>query len=370
MDPNRGRAAPVHVVGGGVIGLSIAWRAARAGLVVTVHDPDPGGSMGASHAAAGVLAPVSEAHLHQPALVALNLASHRRWPAFAAELAAAGDVEVPLRLDGSVVVAQGADDERVLDGLRRFHEELGLAGARLTGDGCRGLEPALSPRIVGGLRVDGEGNVDNRAVCRALLVAAARAGVTFVAAPADPAALLAEEPSARVVVTAGAWSGLLDGLPAEVVPPVRPVKGQIIRLRADPADLPVRRNIRVLAPGGSLYVAPRASGEIVVGATVEERGFDTSVTAGGLGGLLGAAIDAVPALAELEQVEAIARLRPATPDGGPVLGPTVLDRLILATGHHRNGVLLAPVTADAITALLIDGNLPSEAEPFTIDRFA
>ena len=151
---------------------------------------------------------------------------------------------------------------------------------------------------------------------------------------------------------------------------MRPVKGQIIRLRFDPHDPPLRRNVRALARGTSIYAVPRESGELVVGATVEEKGFDTTVTAGGMRDLLEAAIDVLPVVAELEQTEGIARLRPATPDNAPVLGPTAVDRLVLATGHHRNGVLLAPITADAITALLVDGKLPAEAEPFTIERFS
>jgi glycine oxidase len=153
------------------------------------------------------------------------------------------------------------------------------------------------------------------------------------------------------------------------VPPVRPVKGQIIRLRVEAGELPVQRNLRALAHGRSIYVVARASGEIVVGATIEDKGFDTAVTAGGLHELLDAAVDVLPGLGELEQTEAIARLRPATPDNGPVLGPTTMERLVLATGHHRNGVLLTPITADAIAALLVDGQLPSEAQPFTLSRF-
>jgi glycine oxidase len=173
----------------------------------------------------------------------------------------------------------------------------------------------------------------------------------------------------QVVIAAGSWSALLAGLPRTVVPPVRPVKGQIIRLRFDPAAPPVTRNIRALARGWSVYVVPRESGELVVGATVEDKGFDMSVTAGGVHELLAAAIDVLPIVSELEQTEAIARLRPATPDNAPVLGPTAIDGLVLATGHHRNGILLAPITGDAIAALLAEGKLIAEAEPFRIARF-
>jgi glycine oxidase len=360
----------VDIVGAGIIGLSIAWRAAQAGLSVTVHDPDLAERTGgASHAAAGMLAPVTEAHYGEEALLALNLASHQRWPAFAAELAEASARPVPLRAEGSLTVAFDDDDLRALDELRVFQEQLGLPVGRLRSRECRELEPMLSPRIRGGIRVDNEANVDNRAVCRALLAAGAANGVCFVCEHADPALLLERDATTTVVVAAGAWSGSLEGLPPEVVPPVRPVKGQIIRLRFDTNDPPLRRNVRALARGWAIYVVPRASGELVVGATVEEKGFDTAVTAGGLRELLEAAIDVLPVVAELEQTEAIAALRPTTPDNAPVLGPTAVDRLVLATGHHRNGVLLAPITADAITQLLLDGTLPTEAAPFTIERF-
>jgi glycine oxidase len=159
------------------------------------------------------------------------------------------------------------------------------------------------------------------------------------------------------------------GVPAEAAPPVRPVKGQILRLRFDPVSPPVTRNVHGLVHGWSIYLVPRTDGELVIGATVEEKGFDTTVTAGGVRELLDAAVELVPTVAELEQVEALARLRPASADHAPVIGPTSLEGLVLATGHHRNGVLLAPITADAVASLLIDGTLPPEVAPFTIERF-
>jgi glycine oxidase len=370
----------VTVVGAGIIGLSIAWRAAQAGLAVTVVDPDPASC--ASHAAAGMLTPVSEAHYGEEALLALNLASAARWPAFAADLAAASGMDVPLRSDGSLLVAFDDDDLRALEELRRFQAELGLDVARLRSRECRDLEPLLSPRIRGGVRVDGEASVDNRAACRALLAAAEAAGVGLVRERVVEVVVDAGRATGvrlasgatlggdRVVVAAGPWSAQLAGLPATAVPPVRPVKGQILRLRFDPADPPVTRNIRGLARGWSVYLVPRTSGELVVGATVEEQGFDASVTAGAVRELLEAAIDVVPAVGELELVEAIARLRPATPDNAPIIGSTPVDGLVLATGHHRNGVLLAPITADAVVGLLADGVISPEAAPFGIERFA
>lgn len=368
------------VVGGGIVGLSIGWRVAQGGAEVTVVDPSPASA--ASFAAAGMLTPVSEVHYGEEALLALSQASYARWPAFAAELAEASGQEVPLRAEGSVAVGFDHDDLRALDELRRFQEELGLGVERLRSRDCRALEPMLSQRIRGGIRVDNEANVDNRACCRALLVALERAGGRLLTASVEEVLvergrvigvrLASGAPlhSEHVVVAAGAWSAALRGLPRAVVPPVRPVKGQIVRLRFDPSDPPLTRNVRALARGRPIYLVPRASGELVVGATVEEKGFDITVTAGGLHELLTAAIDVVPTVRELEQTEVIARLRPATPDNAPVIGPTALDGLLLATGHHRNGVLLTPVTADAIAALVLQQPPVPEASTFGIERFA
>jgi glycine oxidase len=251
---------------------------------------------------------------------------------------------------------------------------------RLGSRDCRTLEPMLSPRIRGGVHVGGERSVDPRATCRALVRAAERAGASIVRTRVTHIAIedgrvagirLADGSvveAAQVVVALGCWAADV-GLPPEVCPPVRPVKGQIVRLRFEPDDPPLTRNIRGLARGSSVYLVPRVSGELVVGATVEEKGFDTMVTAGGVHELLDAAIDLVPVVAELEVVETLARLRPGSPDNAPILGPTTVDGLTLAAGHHRNGVLLAPVTADAVAALLVDGSLPEVAEPFTIARF-
>jgi glycine oxidase len=278
-------------------------------------------------------------------------------------------------------VALTADDLRALEQLRSFHESLELPVERLGSADCRALEPALTPGIRGGLRVATEASVDPRAVCAALLDATGRLGVRLVREQVvavrtgggradgvvlgDGSAL----PADQVVVALGAWSGTAGLLPPELTPPVRPVKGQILRLRFDPARAPLVRNIHAWVRGLEVYLVPRTSGELVVGATVEEQGFDTTVTGGGVRGLLEAAIEVVPEVGELQLVESLAGLRPASADNAPVLGPTPVAGLSLATGHFRQGVLLAPITADAITALLVDGRLPAEAAPFTLARF-
>ncbi|MFF5107823.1 glycine oxidase ThiO [Streptosporangium sp. NPDC000509] len=342
------------VVGGGVIGLSVAWRAAVRGHRVTVADPAP--ASGASHAAAGMLAPVSEVTYTEEPLLRLGLASLKRWPAFAAELADASGHDLDYRTDGTLDVAFGSDDLAALDDLAAFVSKLGLPAERLTGRECRRLEPMLAPAVRGGLLAGGDAWVDPRRVTAALLAALERAGGTLVRARA--AELITASGRATgvrlstgesvgadlVVLAAGAWSGSLEGVPPEALPPVRPVKGQIMRLRS-PAPI-LRRCVRGVVHGSHVYLVPRGDGETVLGATQEEMGFDTRVTAGGLWELLRDARELVPGVTELEVAEMTAGMRPGTPDNLPLIGATIVPGLHLATGHHRGGVLLAPLTAD------------------------
>jgi glycine oxidase len=369
----------VVVAGAGIIGLAVAWRLVGCGFAVTVVDPAPASA--ASRAAAGMLCPVAEVRYGEESVVALHLAALERWPSFAGQLEAAGSAPCGFRATGTVVVACDEDDLRVLEELGRFQRDLGLPVEFLGHRECRDLEPALSPRARGGLRVDGEAAVDPRRVCAALLALTRDAGVTFVERTVSEVVVDGhrargvrlddgtELAAAHVVVALGAWSARLGGIPASARPPVRPVKGQIIRLHFDPADPLLTRNVHGLVHGWSVYLVPRVDGELVVGATVEERGFDTTVTGGGVRELLDAAVELVPAVAELGLVEASASLRPGSPDNAPVIGPSGVDGLVLATGHHRHGVLLAPLTADAVAALLVGGRLPEVVEPFTVGRF-
>ncbi|MDT0274329.1 glycine oxidase ThiO [Blastococcus goldschmidtiae] len=363
------------VAGGGLVGLSVAWRAARRGLSVTVVDDAPGA--GASLAAAGMLAPVAEAGYREEDLLRLGLASLASWPAFAAELEAASGMPVGLRTTGTLVLGFDEDDVRELDALLRFQRELGLTAERLTPREARRREPALTPRVRGGLLVEGDHSVDGRAVHAALLAAAAAAGVQLVrervaevVVERDRAVGLRLTSGSVVragttVLALGAHSGGLPGLPAL---PVRPVKGQILRLAG--ADGLLQGTVRALVRGRHVYLVPYGDGGVIVGATVEDRGFDARVTAGGVHDLLHDAIEVVPEVEELELAETLARWRPGTPDNAPLLGPSSLPGLVLATGHHRNGVLLTPVTAEATAELLVSGSLPEVAAPFTADRFA
>jgi glycine oxidase len=372
------------VVGGGVIGLGIAWRAALAGMTVTVVDEAPG--RGASWAAAGMLAPVTEVHYGERPLLSLNLAAAARWPAFAAEVEEASGLPVGYRPGGTLAVARDADDNAALEDLYQFQLRCGLEVERLRSRECRQLEPGLAPSIRGGILAAGDHQVDNRALVEALLVACQRAGVRMVSGRVAELAFEADRvtgvllagggpvPSRAdgeilaagvVVLAAGCWSGGLRGLAAEVLPPVRPVKGQLLYLRG-PADQPLcSRNVR----GLEVYVVPRTDGRVVVGATIEEQGFDTTVTAGAVADLLRAALELLPDVAELELAETVVGLRPGSPDNAPMLGPAGPDGLVVATGHYRNGILLTPVTADAIAELLATGRAPEMIAPFAPGRF-
>jgi glycine oxidase len=367
-------AGDVLVVGGGVIGLGVAWRAAQAGMAVTVVDPSPG--RGASWAAAGMLAPVTEVHYGEQALLRLNLAAADRWPGFAAELEEAAGRQVGYRRCGTLTVARDTDDNAALEDLYRFQLRCGLQVERLRSRDCRRLEPGLAPSVRGGVLAPADHQVDNRALAGALLAACERAGVRLLADKATGLRLDGERvtgvtvagggspAAATVVLAAGCWSRELGGLAAELLPPVRPVKGQLLHLRG-PADDPLcRRNVR----GLEVYVVPRADGRVVVGATVEEQGFDTRVTAGAVHDLLRAALELLPDVAELELVETVAGLRPGSPDNAPLLGPAGVDGLVVATGHYRNGILLAPVTADAVAELLATGRVPAAIAPFSPAR--
>ncbi|MFE0461916.1 glycine oxidase ThiO [Kitasatospora sp. NPDC058965] len=376
-----GARTDVLVVGGGIIGLAVAWRARQRGLAVTVLDPRPGG--GAALVAAGMLAPVTELQYGEEPLLHLGIASNRRYAEFAAELAAATGLETGYRATGTLAVALDADDKAELGELHAFHQRLGLDSTWVTGREARKLEPMLAPGVRGGLHVADDHQVDGRRLLTALLRACERAGVVL--HRAEAAELLVEHDRAvgvrtgtgervtagRTVLAAGCRSHRLPGLPDGVLPPVRPVKGQILRLRIPAPYRPfLSRNVRAVVRGAHLYLVPRADGELVVGATSEEQGYDTTVTAGGVYELLRDAHELVPGITELPLVETGAGLRPGSPDNAPLLGPTALPGLVAATGHYRNGVLLTPVTADLLAEYLATGTVPALAAPFSPSRFA
>ncbi|MCW8120199.1 MULTISPECIES: glycine oxidase ThiO [Streptomyces] len=379
--PRTSRTPDVLVVGGGIIGLVTAWRAARRGLVTALVDPEPGG--GAAQVAAGMLAAVTELHYGEETLLALNLASARRYPEFAAELTELTGHDLGYRRCGTLAVALDADDRAHLRELHALQQRSGLESEWLSGRECRRLEPMLAPGVRGGLRVDGDHQIDPRRLARALVAACEHAGVVFHrvwaerltvgrgdratgVVGADGTALEA----GQVVLAGGSLSGRLGGVPEAVLPPVRPVKGQVLRLTMTRTPGPLlNRTVRAVVRGNHVYLVPRESGELVVGATSEELGWDTTVTAGGVYELLRDAHELVPGITELPLTETRAGLRPGSPDNAPLLGPTALDGLLLATGHYRNGVLLTPVTGDVMAEALTGGELPDVARPFGPRRF-
>jgi glycine oxidase len=376
----------VLIVGGGVIGMSIAWRASQQGLSVVVADPRPG--QGATHAAAGMLTPVAEAAYAERKIFALGQDSLRRYPDFVSELQAVTGLPTGFRQAGTLQIAYDSDDLALLAETRVLQESFGVHLEQLTARDCREAEPMLDPSVRGGLLAPDDGSVDPRLVAVALQEAAQGSGARLVRQPVTElrtaagrasGARLADDSviTARWIVLAAGWeSAALPGLPAGVAPPVRPVKGQIIRLRmtsaTSAAGLPpglLQRTVRGVVRGSSVYLVPRDNGELVIGATQEELGPDTTVTAGGVWELLRDARALVPGITELELQDVTAGLRPGTPDNAPVLGPSELPGLVLATGHFRAGVLLAPVTADTIATYLRTGTPDPIWAAFGAGRF-
>lgn len=371
----------VVIVGGGVIGLAIAWRVSQAGKTVAVIDPAP--ATAASYAAAGMLAPISEARYGEEALLRLGLESLTRYPGFVAEVEAETGQAVGLRRDGTLIVATDAGDRDMLAELHAFQTKLGLAATLLTSRECRELDPALSPDIRCGLLVETDHSVDNRRLSAALLTAARSRGVdihitrvTELSIGAASGHVVRTEDAGEltattVVLAAGPWSSALPGVPAMDIPPVRPVKGEILRLTARPGGEVPRRSIRGFVNGREIYLIPRVDGELVVGATVEELGYDTTVRSGAVREMLRDARAVFPMVDELEFAEAIAALRPGSPDNAPIIGRTSTPGLLVATGHHRNGILLTPITADLICGLITGDDVdPELLVPVSPQRFA
>jgi glycine oxidase len=371
----------VAIVGGGIIGPATAWRARARGLTVTVLERDTTGR-GASHVAAGMLAPVAEVEFGEAGrrLLELGLRSAEMWPEFAAELQQASGAEVGLRRTGTLMLARDDDEARELERRLAFRHSLGLHAERLLPSAAREREPALAPTVRLALEAPDDHSVDPRLALHALRRAGERVGVEI----RERAAVCAVEldgagervtgvvlrdgervPAGQVVIAAGAWTEQVEGLPPAAQVPVRPVKGQIMRLR-DPAGPGLLERV-VRFEGG--YLVPRGDGHYVLGATVEERGFELAATAGGVYELLRDAHELVPGVSELEIEELSVGLRPGTPDNAPAIGSGAVAGLVWATGHHRNGILLAPLTAELVVAALTGdppGPLAAACAP---DRF-
>jgi glycine oxidase len=359
------------------VGLGVGWRLAAAGCGVDVFDKGEAGR-GASWAAAGMLAAGVETEPSEEALLALNRQAQRRWPDFAAELERTTGIDVGLRREGTLVVGLTRDDVAQLRFTFDFQRRLGIELAWLSGREARAREPHLHPGAIAAIYSPNDHQVDNRrlvqALRQALLDAGGRLHEHTPVRAIDSAAgrvqgiRLADEarhPTDAVLLAAGAWSRTIEGVP-ESCPPVRPIKGQMLALRMDPAQ-PLLRHV-VWAP--KVYLVPRRDGRLLIGATVEERGFDPDLTAGGVLSLLDAAWRALPTIEELPIDEMWVGFRPGSRDDAPILGPTPVEGLAVATGHHRNGILLAPLTIDLIARHMLTGEVDSAIRTFGIGRFA
>ena len=376
--PKHSSTFDVVVVGGGVIGLAVAWRAAQRGLRVSVFERgEPGGATSA--VGAGMLAPISEAVLSEQALLTLGLASSRAYPEFVAELESATGLDPGYLRCGTLLAARDADEAEALGRELAMRTSLGLDVRRLRASEARRMEPALAPALRLALDIPGDHAIDPRLLTRALVEAlrGARGEVRRHATVAEleissgritglrlqgGEALAAEQ----VIVAAGPWSQQLTGIPEHAQVPIHPVKGQIMRLH-DPSGPGLLTRVLRMRTG---YVVPRGDGRYVLGATMEERGFDRSVTAGAIFELLRDAGELLPGISELVIDELSVGFRPATPDNSPAIGRGAVPGLHWATGHYRHGILLAPITADILAGELTDEEAPEIAAPFDPVRFA
>jgi glycine oxidase len=351
------------VLGGGIIGLAVAWRARQRGLSVLLVERD-GIGHGASPVAAGMLAPVSEVAFGDSGAGALRLAlrSAELWPGFADELQDLTGLALGFRRTGTMMVARDGDEARELERQLAYRESLGLRALRLRPSEAREREPALAPTVRMAMEVPDDHSLDPRLALRALRCACERDGVQIEEHAGAGSTLLhptgervegvsterGARAAAQVVLATGAWSGLLEGLPPDVLPPVRPVKGQILRLRDPAGPGLVRRAVRC----EGAYLVPRDDGGYALGASVEERGFELAARVDTSYELLRAAHELVPGVSELHLEEVCVGLRPGTPDNKPILGRAAREGLVWATGHYRNGILLAPLTAELLAGLL------------------
>jgi glycine oxidase len=367
----------VAIVGGGVIGLSIGWRLAAAGRVVAIFERGVAGR-GATWAAAGMLAAGSEVEPGESALFALLKHSQALWPGFAAELAKASGIDVELRTEGTISVAFSQDEAARLRQTHALQQRLGVESRWLSRIEALEREPGLNPRLAGAVLVPGDHQVENRILAGALKLAFTNAGGTLHENLGDVrvrtegtraigvSAGGIDYPADIVIAAAGAWTPDLAGLPPAATPPVRPVKGQMLALGMDPAA-PILNHVLWTQKA---YLVPRRDGRLLIGATTEERGFDTTLTAGGMLSLLESAWRALPGIEELPIIESWVGFRPGSRDDAPILGGTDTEGLILATGHHRNGILLTPVTAQAIVRLVLTGETDPAIAAFGLARFA
>lgn len=365
-------SAEALVIGAGVVGLSVARALAGAGLHVRVLERHRVGAE-ASSAAAGMLAPQGELEAGSP-LLDLALRGRDHHLLLAPALEAETGISVELSRRGTFHVAFTAAEEEALIERARWQQGLGLPVHTLAARELREAEPNLSERVRSALYLPGDHSVDNVRLTRALAASAVARGVSLVCGRAVTQLLVedgrvagvragGEVFRAPVVVNAGgAWAGVLPGDPD--APPVEPVRGQMLALEMSPSPL----HHTVVSPRG--YVVPRMDGRLIVGSTSERAGFDKSVTAAGLRALLDIALEIAPVLADLRVADSWAGLRPAVPDGLPVIGPGAVPGLFHAAGLYRNGILLGPLVGEIVAGLVLGQEPPVDLSPFAPARFA
>ncbi|MFO8099271.1 MAG: glycine oxidase ThiO [Salinibacter sp.] len=366
----------VLIVGGGTIGLATGFELARQGTSVTLFERGQAGR-GTSWQAAGMLAPDTEIGFEELELHALNRESRRRWAEFVDRVETASGMDVDYRTEGTLIVADDRDSAEALRRRYEFQREQGLEVEWMTGEEAREIEPFLAPDLSAAVYSPGDHQVDNRRLMEALRAAfVSEGGTLHENTPIEAVVPDVQRPAVRteegrrvqadqIIVAAGVGSHDLEGLTPEARPPVRPVKGQMIQLRRKrPFDL------QHVVRGPEAYLAPKSNGRLVVGATSEEMGFDTTVTAGGLYDLLEGAWEVVPGIRDLPVDETWAGLRPASRDHAPLLGASAAPGIVMATGHYRHGILLTPVTAEEIARLVRTGETSEWLEPFSPLRFS
>lgn len=370
-------SADVAIIGAGVIGLSIGWRLARRGVRVVVLDRGEAGA-GTTLSATGMLAASAE---HEPggdALLPFALESQRLWPVFREELESDSGVALDYRSEGVLVVALSRDEVERLRARHRFLARSGLEARWIDGPELRALEPSLRASAAAAIACPHDHQVDPRRLVAALRAAFTRAGGTLVERCAATGLLHAAGRIAgvetahgacrapQVVLATGVWAGEPGLLPSGARLPLRPVKGQALALRARAGSGPLRHTVWT----DHVHLAPKADGQLIVGATMEEAGFDDAVTAGGVFALLEGARRALPSVEEMALEAVWTGFRPTSDDDAPILGDLPgAPGLTLAVGHHRNGILLAPATAHAIDRLLDGREMGAAAEAMNIARF-
>lgn len=371
----------IHIIGGGVIGLGIGWQLAKAGVSVTVYDSAEVGQA-SSWAAAGMLAPLAEAHSDETDLLKLGCDSITRYPEWVSELEADANIDIGFRIEGTLIVGLGVEDTHQLRHLYQAQQQLDLEVNWISGREARKIETALSPRVTAAIHCKKDYQVDNRLMVKALKRAYLTSGgvlhenhVVQKVVVKDGHVYGVEtqdgyQQANIVILSAGCWSAQIEGIPDAIRPPVRPVKGQMLALQMEEANQinSVIRTVTARYPT-SVYLVPRSDGRLIVGATTEEMGFDTQLTVGGMYELLRGAWEALPGIYESPILETWSGLRPGSRDNAPILGKTPIENLIYATGHYRSGILLTPITAYEIAKLILTGETSDVISPFQLDRF-